>query len=324
MEKRIYHGIEWLRAMACIGILVWHVKANNSYVVPDIFNKVITSFDDLVYLFMAISSFCLCCTYYPEVIGCKMDWTEFYKKRYAKLLPFFSLLIFLDVMIHFSIDSLLEGVTELTLFHGFVPIDFSVIGVGWFIGMVFIFYLVFPFFCVLTGNKVRAWISFVISICISGICLYHFGLSRHNFLCSFCYFMAGGIIYLYKDKLEKTSWKFLVPIVVAAVFTYYFLGENILTRLFMTTSLLVVAISSNVKVIKPVTFLSGISMEIYLSHMVIFRLIEKVHLNLCFGNGWIQYVFTCIMVIVFTVIFSWIMKRIIDRLKNVFWRKRHE
>ena len=249
MEKRIYHGIEWLRAMACIGILVWHVKANNSYVVPDIFNKVITSFDDLVYLFMAISSFCLCCTYYPEVIGCKMDWTEFYKKRYAKLLPFFSLLIFLDVMIHFSIDSLLEGVTELTLFHGFVPIDFSVIGVGWFIGMVFIFYL---------------------------------------------------------------------------VFTYYFLGENILTRLFMTTSLLVVAISSNVKVIKPVTFLSGISMEIYLSHMVIFRLIEKVHLNLCFGNGWIQYVFTCIMVIVFTVIFSWIMKRIIDRLKNVFWRKRHE
>ena len=36
-------------------------------------------------------------------------------------------------------------------------------------------------------------------------------------------------------------------------------------------------------------FFSGISMEIHLSHMVIFRVVEKLKLNRILGNGWLQH-----------------------------------
>ena len=56
---------------------------------------------------------------------------------------------------------------------------------------------------------------------------------------------------------------------------------------------------------------SNISMEIYLSHMVLFRVIERLGLNTRFGNGWLQYLITVVLVLTATVIFSVVMKRVI-------------
>ena len=39
-------------------------------------------------------------------------------------------------------------------------------------------------------------------------------------------------------------------------------------------------------------FISTISMEMYLSHMVIFRIVEKLGLHQVIGNGWLQYFLT--------------------------------
>ena len=58
-------------------------------------------------------------------------------------------------------------------------------------------------------------------------------------------------------------------------------------------------------------FISGISMEIYLSHMVIFRVVEKVGLNTMFGNGLLQYVITVVLVLIGATIFAYIMQRLI-------------
>lgn len=58
-------------------------------------------------------------------------------------------------------------------------------------------------------------------------------------------------------------------------------------------------------------FFSNISMEIYLSHMVLFRVIEQLGLNTQFGNGWLQYLITVVLVLTATVIFSVVMKRVI-------------
>ena len=52
-------------------------------------------------------------------------------------------------------------------------------------------------------------------------------------------------------------------------------------------------------------------MEIYLSHMVLFRVIERLGLNTRFGNGWLQYLITVVLVLTGTVIFSVVMKRVI-------------
>lgn len=53
-------------------------------------------------------------------------------------------------------------------------------------------------------------------------------------------------------------------------------------------------------------------MEIYLSHMVVFRLVEKMRLNIMFGNGWLQYFITVILALVGATCFSVIVKKFIE------------
>ena len=66
--------------------------------------------------------------------------------------------------------------------------------------------------------------------------------------------------------------------------------------------------------INPVTkFLGGICFEIYLSHMIIYRVVEKIHLVTLFGNGLLSYIFISILVICGTIVFSictkWLLKK---------------
>ena len=63
----------------------------------------------------------------------------------------------------------------------------------------------------------------------------------------------------------------------------------------------------------PIThFISRISMEIYLSHMVIFRVIERLGLDRMFGDGWLQYTATVIFVLAGAIVFSVVMQKIIE------------
>ena len=62
-------------------------------------------------------------------------------------------------------------------------------------------------------------------------------------------------------------------------------------------------------------------MEIYLSHMVVFRLIEKMRLNIMFGNGWLQYFITIILVLVGAACFSVVVKKFIEIAEKKLVRK---
>ena len=53
-------------------------------------------------------------------------------------------------------------------------------------------------------------------------------------------------------------------------------------------------------------------MEIYLSHMVVFRLVEEMRLNIMFGNGWLQYFVTVTLVLVGAACFSVVVKKLIE------------
>ena len=230
------------------------------------------------------------------------------------------MLIIIELVASFSIPSLFEGLTEITLLHGFIPKTFSVIGVGWFLGTVFIFYLIFPFYCVLIENKRRAWCSFAVSVMLNYICSSCFNLGRENFINSLCYFLAGGLIYLYKEDLEKVKWYFYIPVVFLALSSYYMIGRNTLTRLFVTIALLIFAISTDVRKVRVISFISDISMEFYLSHMAIFRIIEKFHLNTLFGSGWEQFFITNALVFVGTVLFSFVFQKLITICRTALKR----
>ena len=166
MEKKHYGAIDGLRMIAAFGIVMMHMRANNNYEISGfVYNNVIPSFTNFVFLFMTVSAFGMCCGYYQKVLNNQISWSDFYGKRFKKILPFFCLLVLLDVAMSHSLGSIYEGFADLTLVFGFLPADtISVIGVGWFLGLIFVFYLIFPFFCVLIENKRRAWMAFGVSL----------------------------------------------------------------------------------------------------------------------------------------------------------------
>lgn len=122
-----YEGIDGLKAYAIIGIALMHVLANGEYGIGGfVFERLIPSFTNFVFLFMMVSGFGMCCGYYQKIIDQKISIEDFYKKRYIKIWLYFALLCALDFVISPSKES-------------------------------FVFYMLFPFFCFLIGNKKRAW-----------------------------------------------------------------------------------------------------------------------------------------------------------------------
>lgn len=213
-----------------------------------------------------------------------------------------------------SLSSLYEAFADVTLLFGFLPGagNISVIGVGWFLGLVFVFYLVFPFFCVLLENKRRAWLAFGISLIYNFVCVNYFEAGRSNILYSGCFFLAGGLIYLYREKLSGLNrWIVLGTAVVSAVL-YYIVGGNALMCLLVSVTLLtyaVIHVGGGLEN-RVTRFFSSISMEIYLSHMMIFRIVEKTGFTKALEDGKLQYIATVAVVLVGAVIFAVVMKKI--------------
>lgn len=241
MEKKHYEAIDGLKAIACIGIVMMHIAANNSYEISGfIYNTMIPSFTNFVFLFMTVSAFGMCCGYYQRMLDNKVNLSAFYAKRFKKILPFFGTLVLLDVVMSPSINALYEAFANLTLLFGFLPGagNITVIGVGWFLGLIFVFYICFPFFCVLLKNKRRAWMAFGMSLIYNYVCISYFDVDRTNILFCACYFIAGGLIYLYRDKIGSLNrWLGLCVVVISAVL-YYVTGGNTFTMLFASVALL--------------------------------------------------------------------------------------
>ena len=73
---------------------------------------------------------------------------------------------------------------------------------------------------------------------------------------------------------------------------------------------------------KVAAFFSGISMEIYLSHMFIFRIIEKIKLNYIFGYSWGGYISTVVLVLIGTTAFAVVVKHILKYMNKIVWNKK--
>ena len=314
--KKYYGSIDGLRTTACIGIVMMHAASNSNYSLNGfLYESVIPSFTNFVFLFMAVSAFSMCCGYYEKVLNNEISFSDFYGKRFKKILPFFGILVLLDVIVSPSVGSVYEAFADLTLLFGFLPDagNISVIGVGWFLGLIFVFYLCFPFFCVLIENRRRAWLAFAVSLFYNYVCTVYFDVGRTNILYCSCFFLGGGLIYLYRVEIAKFSRIIAALAAAAAVTVYYAAAENTITCLLVSLSLLIYAVRAEGGILENriTKFFGSISMEIYLSHMVIFRIIEKIGLNTAAGNGWIQYAVTVVGVLAGASLFSVVMQKAI-------------
>ena len=324
-----YNSIDGLRALSCLGIIIMHVNGNSSYQLQGnyINDTVLPSFTWLVYLFLIISGFGMCAGYLNKFQNGSVDLESFYKRRYAKILPFFGLLLIIALFTEHNLNAVYEASVEVFMMHGFLPNNsVSVVGVCWTLGVIFVFYLLFPAFSVLMKTKKRAWISFLISLWISFVCNQYFFtekfvVDKFNPRTSFIYclplFIGGGIIYLYRDKIKafcsKFRWIALSICILSIILWYVIPIANTTIRniesIVLFCFLLSYAIGVDSKFLsnKLMKFLSGISMEMYLAHMVIFRIIEKANLLYLFGNsgigGWLSLITAFILTVIVLIIF---------------------
>lgn len=243
MEKKHYYGIDWLRVMACIGIVMMHMisKANNTYHLTGfIAEKMIPSFTDFTFLFMTISAFGMCVGYYEKVKSGKVNWVDFYKKRYLKVLPFFAVVVLMDIVFNHDLTSIIEAVPNLTLTRGFFPNEIEQIGVAWFLGLVFVFYAIFPLFCAMLNSKKSGWMFFVVSLLLNFVVARFYEIGRENIIYSLPFFVAGGLIYLYRDKVK--NWYICLPLVILSIFIYYAIG-GVYSCLLVSAAFLLLGIS---------------------------------------------------------------------------------
>ena len=235
-----------------------------------------------------------------------------------------------------SKGSLYEVFANLTLCQGLLPnMNISVIGVSWTLAVIFVFYLLFPFFCFLLENKKRAWLAFVCAAIYNFLCSTYFFDADHiadrvvvnfsartNILYCAIYFITGGLLFLYRKGLAEFASKYKVivgVILLIATFVYFTLGSSTFTMLLFCVVALVYALGCKTGgLVNPVAkFLGGICFEIYLCHMVIYRVLEKLHLVHLFGKGLLAYIFTAVAVISGSVVFSVCAKCFLNKIEIV-------
>ena len=198
------------------------------------FERLIPSFTNLVFLFMMVSGFGMCCGYYQKIIDQKISVEDFYKKRYIKIWPYFALLCALDFVMSPSKSELYEVFANLTLCQGLLPnMNISVIGVSWTLAV-----------CAVIYNFVCSTYFFDESH-IADREVVNFS-ARTNILYCAVYFIAGGLIFLYRKELAEFASKHKViagAIFLIATVAYFALGGSTLTMLFFCVAALIYTLS---------------------------------------------------------------------------------
>lgn len=137
---------------------------------------------------------------------------------------------------------------------------------------------------------------------------------KHNFVFCAMFFVAGCLIYLYREFVVayvKKHRRLVFGVMLVVVLAYFCNTDKSVEAdkiwlMLIFASWIVYAIGSTSSVLsnKITRFISGISMEIYLCHMVVFRIVEKMKLLYLLGNGWIAYIIVSLLVIIGSIVFS--------------------
>lgn len=344
MKNEKYLSLDGLKAFSALLIVAAHIVFEPEYsVCSDSVSNGIVFFGQLVYLFMILSAFGMCCGYYERFKNKEVSLDSFYKKRYVRILPFFAILVFIELAYtffkqHFLWDetmagALKESIADLTLAFGFLPNahHIGIVGVGWFLGLIFVFYMLFPFFVFLLDNKKRAWKVFGICLVLSWLTSSYFSTPewvvspnwRDNILVSSPYFIGGGILYLYRFDLQeliKGKTHKALGVLITGYAVLFFWNHLYSHQIYVAVLLFlcsIYAVTHEGKGIlnnRVVSFLSGISFEIYLCHMMFLRAVGLLHLerHICDRN--ILTIITYGLVIALSIVFSVTYKKIERRI----------
>lgn len=331
-----YNGITGLKGIAILAIVFLHVVVNGKYNINNIINdKTVLQLANMVKIFFMLSSFGMCCGYYEKIKENNCNFNEFYGKRYKKILPFFALIILIEVVFSGITEKVLtEAFLDFTLMFGFLPKgNIEVVGVGWTLGVIFAFYILFPFFVFLIWNKKRAWFVFGLALVMKSACGEYFvnddSIVMVNLLLWSTQFLAGGLIFLYKNILAKKLKNKIVQGAImllgvgGLIANYVYWKNNIVMDMFLLLvfgMFIIYAISNKSFLLENrlIQIIGKHCLEIYLAHMMIFRVIEKLSLHKMIGNQIISLVIIYMVTVFGTLFFSVIVNRVTKRIGRVF------
>jgi peptidoglycan/LPS O-acetylase OafA/YrhL len=306
MLNRRFDNIDVLRAIAAFGIVMVHVLKNVEFTampVNAVYNFISSFFllkmERFVSLFFLISGFAVSCGYYNKIKNGEISIGDFYTRRFSKVLPLFVVIVLIEsvYLLVFRLmnfhDVIIESIADISLFYAFLPFSsISIVGVGWALGVIFSFYLLFPFIVFCTWTKKRSWLSLIVAIFLSYSARTYFTydgvFSNCNITLWIHYFIAGVIIFLYKEYLssllEKYRFVYIPLILLGFLLSFCVLSDNVLVeniKNMIAWSLVIVSSLgknwklSETKVIKKC---SQYSFDIYLIHMLILRTLQLIKL----------------------------------------------
>lgn len=335
MSKTMRHdNLDGVKVLLAFFVVFGHVLANGNYNVPDWYDIIFRG-TKYVCMFFVISAFGMCCGYYTKIGEGLINPELFYEKRIRKLLPFFALICSLDlgmaILTHtVSVKNVADYLTNLTLQFGFLSNEnMTVIGVGWTLGVIFAFYIYFPFFVYTIENNKRAIAAFVTSVIITILCQRIYP-NTCAFVVNLPYFYAGGLTYLNQEKITVLVKKIkpLIFVICAGITVCWNIAHwrqsfqkiggvslGFIENIILFFVWLCFFISDNLKLFsnRIMKFISGISFEIYLCHMVMYRILEKMNLIHLTSIGVVDAATTSVTVFGMAGVFSFIAKKIIDR-----------
>lgn len=337
-----FDNLNGLRAISCLAIIGYHVKKWTDMPLGGVGGRIISTFTQFVLLFLILSGFGMFCGYYERIKNNQITLNDFYRKRYKKLFPYMAFILLINILIERSVPRIIEALTESTLVFGLLPNNhLNVLGIGWTVGVIFLFYMLFPFIVFICWTKRRACIALGISVLLSLFCSEHFFsadyvinfVPRHNFLYSSPFFIVGGVLYLYKEPIRslvsKHRWSSLFVCVLLSVIVCFCPSALFGISITMIKGLLLfvpwicysISVESRILNNKVTKWISSISLEIYLAQQLVYFAVGKTIGNDWAGLGWKGFFLNWILIAAGCVAFVLIWKSIFEPAVNRIRKK---
>ncbi len=315
-----YRNIDGLRAIAALCIMAMHVWTRGGYGVPWELPRFVQrmtlrylngAFADFVLLFYMIAAFSLSCGYYARIKQGEITLDAYYRRRYTRILPPLALLVGVDLIVSvisaraLTGRTLAEAFTNLTLLFGFYPQGgMEIAGVGWTLGVIFGFYILFPFMVFLFWNRRRGWISLAVLCVVNVTALYFFeraggGYTETNVMRWLCYFGVGMLLYLYREALARLLARRLwltIPMMLLGFLVMllpiegggYWWNQARSTMDFIGFAMVMIAaLGADIPLLagRVAHYLGTRGLEIYLFHIVVLRVWRMTGVMHLFGSG---------------------------------------
>lgn len=330
MNKR-FDGLLGVRGIGALGIIAYHTYILGGYSGYNGFlDRTVGNGGVFVQLFFMLSSFSMMCGYAEAMWNNKYSLEKFYFNRLKKLLPAFYVALVIHVVLDYAAgvkDTWYSIFGTGSLLYAFMPShQESLVMAGWALGIEIIFYLLFPAFLVFVKNKKRVWITFVFSILLFISYNSYYGVEINqdyiNIVRQLIFFVAGAVIYHYIDYIVKLNKRGKIIFAVVclgievlcfAAWGHSYVNGHVLIIVSFTA--LIMNQVNNMDIVmnnRVMKWLGGISYQMYLFHMIVYRLVSYTGLQeqiarITDGKAK-QYVIYYVCIVVLTVVFSYIFK----------------